>query len=31
MLTPLLAALLLVWIVAPLPVGYLLFTRKDIR
>jgi Cu-processing system permease protein len=31
MLTPLLAVLLLAWIVAPLPVGYVLFTRKDVR
>jgi Cu-processing system permease protein len=30
-LTPLLAILLLIWIVAPLPIGYLLFTRKDVR
>jgi hypothetical protein len=30
-LTPLLAALLLIWIVAPLPIGYLLFIRKDVR
>jgi Cu-processing system permease protein len=30
-LTPLLAVLLLAWIVAPLPIGYLLFTRKDVR
>jgi Cu-processing system permease protein len=30
-LTPLLAVLLLAWIIAPLPIGYLLFTRKDVR
>jgi Cu-processing system permease protein len=30
LLTPVLAGLLLVWIVAPLPLGYMLFTRKDL-
>jgi Cu-processing system permease protein len=30
-LAPLLAGLLVVWIVAPLPLGYWLFTRKDLR
>jgi Cu-processing system permease protein len=31
MLTPLLAGLLLLWIIIPLPVGYWVFTRKDVR